>query len=489
MSEEASELRLQASISGLAGREPLVSAKRILSDSQRKIGIAAIALIVLACVIDLVATLTVLVSIITLFYVAAIVYRLVLFRASNRPQTTEVISDEEARAVPDDQLPVYTVMIAAYREPEVINELIQRVSMFEYPPDRLDVKLLIEADDDVTIKAIHEAMPGDQFELVLVPPAEPRTKPKALNFGLTLARGEYVAIYDAEDEPEPLQLRRAAVSLNRLDPDVACVQAKLTYHNPMQNLITKWFTIEYALWFSFFLPGLASMAAPIPLGGTSNHFRRGALQAMGAWDPFNVTEDADLGIRMFREGFTVHVLESNTFEEANSDFVNWMKQRSRWLKGYLQTFAVHLRQPRELKRELGWKGLMHFTMFVGGTPILAIINPIFWLMTILWFAGHPALIEEIFPAPIYYLGLLSWAFGNFLLVYVTVMSCRVSNRPELLIPALLVPLYWIMMSMAAVKAVSQLVGAPNFWEKTVHGLHHDQQSSEAQELPNPEVVA
>ena len=131
------------------------------------------------------------------------------------------------------------------------------------------------------------------------------------------------------------------------------------------------------------------MNAPIPLGGTSNHFRRVALQALGAWDPYNVTEDADLGIRMFREGYTVRVLESSTFEEANSDFVNWMKQRSRWLKGYLQTFAVHLRQPRELKRELGWKGMMHFVMFVGGTPILAIVNPIFWLMTILWFVAHP----------------------------------------------------------------------------------------------------
>jgi cellulose synthase/poly-beta-1,6-N-acetylglucosamine synthase-like glycosyltransferase len=378
---------------------------------------------------------------------------------------------------------VYTVMIPAYREPEVINELIQRVSQFEYPPDKLDVKLLIEADDVVTIKAIGESLPGDQFELVKIPPAEPRTKPKALNYGLTLARGEFVAIYDAEDEPEPLQLRRAAIVLRRLPPDVACVQAKLTYHNPMQNMITKWFTIEYALWFSFFLPGLASMHAPIPLGGTSNHFRRAALQAMGAWDPYNVTEDADLGIRMFREGYSVRVLESNTFEEANSDFVNWMKQRSRWLKGYLQTYFVHLREPRELQREMGWKGLWHFTMFVGGTPLLAIVNPVFWLMTIVWFVAHPVFIQEIFPAPIYYLGLLSWAFGNFLLVYVTVMSCRVAKNGQLLIPALLVPLYWVMMSMAAVKAVSQLVWAPNFWEKTVHGLHHEPPAVLAETTP------
>jgi len=479
MTEEEADLRLQASIAGLSDREPLVSAKRILTDRQRRLGVGLIVLIVIGCAIDLVATLSALVCIITLFYVGAIIYRLALFRASNQPSTTEVVSDEEARAVPYDQLPIYTVMIPAYREPEVINELIQRVTQFEYPPDRLDVKLLIEADDVETITAINESMPGDQFELVLVPAAEPRTKPKALNYGLTLARGELVAIYDAEDEPEPLQLRRAVVAMRRLGPDVACVQAKLDYHNPMQNLITKWFTIEYSLWFSFFLPGLASMNAPIPLGGTSNHFRRVALQALGAWDPYNVTEDADLGIRMFREGYTVRVLESSTFEEANSDFVNWMKQRSRWLKGYLQTFAVHLRQPRELKRELGWKGMMHFVMFVGGTPILAIVNPIFWLMTILWFVAHPVFIQELFPAPVYYLGLVSWAFGNFLLVYVTVMSCRVGKRGELLIPALLVPLYWVMMSMAAVKALSQLVGAPNFWEKTVHGLHHE---------PKPVVV-
>jgi cellulose synthase/poly-beta-1,6-N-acetylglucosamine synthase-like glycosyltransferase len=479
MTEEEAKLRLQASISGLVNRVPGVSARRILSVRQRKFGIAAIIVFVIGCLVNLVITVSIVVSFITLFYVAAIIYRLALFRASNGLDTTEAISDEEARSVPDAELPIYTVMIPAYHEPEVIDELIRRVTQFEYPPDRLDVKLLIEADDDVTIRAIEEAMPGDQFELVLVPAAEPRTKPKALNYGLTLARGEFVAIYDAEDEPEPLQLRRAAVALRRLGPDVACVQAKLTYHNPMQNLITKWFTIEYALWFSFFLPGLASMNAPIPLGGTSNHFRRVALQALGAWDPYNVTEDADLGIRMFREGYTVRVLESNTFEEANSDFVNWMKQRSRWLKGYLQTYAVHFREPRELKRELRWKGLLHFTMFVGGTPILAIINPIFWFMTLLWFVAHPAFIQEIFPAPIYYLGLLSWAFGNFLLVYVTVMSCRIAKRGELLVPALLVPLYWVMMSMAAIKAVSQLFAAPNFWEKTVHGLHHEQSAAPA----------
>ncbi len=476
MSEDEAQLRLDASITGLAQQEPVVSAQRILSKPQRIIGITLLVLLVIGAFVDFIATVTALVAIISIFYVAVIVYRLALFRASRRSNAIEMVTDEEARAVPDEELPVDTVMIAAYREPEVIAELIQRITEFEYPPDRLDVKLLLEADDDETIGAVRQVMPGDQFEMVVVPPAEPRTKPKALNYGLTLARGEFVAVYDAEDEPDPLQLRRAVVALRRLGPDVACVQAKLSFHNPMQNIITKWFTIEYALWYSSFLPGLSSRAAPIPLGGTSNHFRRAAIQALGAWDPFNVTEDADLGIRMYREGYTVRVLESTTYEEANSDFVNWMKQRSRWLKGYLQTYAVHLRTPRELRRELGWKGMAHYTLFVGATPVLAMVNPVFWFMTLAWFVARPQIIEDIFPAPIYYMGLLSFAVGNFLLVYMTVMSVRIPGRQNLLIPALLIPIYWLMMSMAAVKAFVQLVGAPNFWEKTVHGLGQAQDS-------------
>jgi hypothetical protein len=275
MSEEESALRLQASIAGLADRVPGVSALRILSDRQRQLGLAVILLFVIGCIINLDDTLTVVVSIITLFYVGAIIYRLMLFRASNRPGTTEVVTDEEARAIPDWELPVYTVMIPAYREPEVINELIQRVTHFEYPPDRLDVKLLIEADDEPTIQAIEEAMPGDQFELVKIPPAEPRTKPKALNYGLTLARGEFVAIYDAEDEPEPLQLRRAVVALRRLGPDVACVQANQVVHHRVRPLVLLLPTRSR-------LEGGAHSAGrdlePFPPGGSSGSGRVGSVQ-------------------------------------------------------------------------------------------------------------------------------------------------------------------------------------------------------------------
>ncbi len=471
MRDEEAQLRLQASISGLAVKAPTVSVRRLLNRSQRRVMIALAALVVLGLLISWVDTVTAIVGIVTIVYLTCIVYRVYLFVRSTRTDVSEFVTDDEARAVPDSELPTYTVMIPAYHEPEVINNLVASIARTEYPVERLQVLVLVEADDHETIDAIWDQDPGPQFTLVLVPPAEPRTKPKALNFGLTLARGELVAIYDAEDEPDPLQLRRAAVALGRLGPDVGCVQAKLSYNNPDQNLITRWFTIEYAMWFSFFLPGLASLRAPIPLGGTSNHFRRMALRSLGGWDPYNVTEDADLGMRMFREGYKVRVLESVTLEEANSDFVNWVKQRSRWYKGYLQTFFVHMRSPRELVREMGWGGVAHFWIFVLGTPVLAILNPVFWLMTALWFIAHPAFIQHIFPAPVYYLGIACWALGNFMLGYLTLLSCRITRRSEFLWAALIVPVYWVMMSMAAVKAIWQLVGRPAFWEKTMHGLY------------------
>ena len=468
--EAEAQLRLNASVSGLAETAPLVSARSLFSRRQWRFFAALAATLVLLAVVEPIDLVIVCVGTITLVYLAMVTYRFTLFVRSSKTDVVLTITDEEARQYPDELLPDYTILIPAFREPEVISRLIEHIANIEYPESRLDIKVLIEADDHETIDAIGDADPGQHFELVFIPPAEPRTKPKALNYGLSLATGDLLAVYDVEDIPDPLQLRRAAIAMSRLGPDVGCLQSKLSYHNPDQNLITRWFTIEYTMWFTFFLPGLASINAPIPLGGTSNHFRRSVLRLLGGWDPYNVTEDADLGIRMFREGFRVGILDSTTDEEANSDFVNWIKQRSRWYKGYLQTLVVHLREPRVLVREVGWGGFVNFCLFVGGTPTLALLNPVFWLLTATWFASQPHFIEEIFPAPIYYIGLACWAFGNFLLLYLTVISCRLSRRTGLLWAALLVPLYWVMMSIAAVKAVWQLAFSPTHWEKTVHGL-------------------
>jgi cellulose synthase/poly-beta-1,6-N-acetylglucosamine synthase-like glycosyltransferase len=408
---------------------------------------------------------------ITTMYIAISVVRAVLFVRARRSNNTIRISDAQARAVPDGELPTYTVLVPAYREPEVIGRLISHLGRLEYPTDRLDVKFLLEEDDVETMSAVRAAAAGPHMEAVLVPFGGPRTKPKALNFGLTLARGSLVTIFDAEDQPEPLQLRRAAVALAQSGPDIACVQAQLSFANVSQNLITKWFTIEYAMWFSLFLPGLVDLRVPLPLGGTSNHFRRDVLEEIGAWDAYNVTEDADLGLRLGRFGYHCQVLESTTLEEANSDFVNWVKQRSRWYKGYLQTMLIHTRHPLRLYRQLGSRGFWGFVLFVGGTPTLAILNPVFWLMSGVWFAGgHLHVIQHLFPAPLFYPALACFVFGNFLAAYLTVLACRLIGREDLLPAALLVPLYWFMMAVAAAKALWQLVATPTFWEKTTHGL-------------------
>jgi len=405
-----------------------------------------------------------------LVYLAGIIFRLRLLRLSASGLNVISISDDEALAVGDDELPSYTVMVPAFHEPTIVERLIDSIGRFDYPPELLDVKLLLEEDDTDTVEAAFASPGVEAFDIVLVPPAGPRTKPKALNYGLQFAEGELLTIYDAEDRPDPLQLRKAALALRRAGPDTACVQAELGYFNPTQNMITRWFTIEYLMWFGQMLPGLSRIDAPVPLGGTSNHFRREVLREVGGWDPYNVTEDADLGVRLHRLGYRTGILGSVTLEEANSDFINWARQRSRWYKGYLQSWLVHLRRPRELYRELGWRGFLRFNLFVGCTPLIALLNPLFWLLTITWFIGHPIAIRAIFPAGVYYIGLFCWLVGNFLFAYLNVMVVLDAERDDLLWAALLSPMYWVMMSVAAVKAVYQLIFSPSYWEKTHHGL-------------------
>jgi cellulose synthase/poly-beta-1,6-N-acetylglucosamine synthase-like glycosyltransferase len=411
-----------------------------------------------------------LVAIATVLYLAVFAYRIRLFWGSLAAPAIVAVSDEEARSLPGDSLPIYSILVPAYREHEVISQLLDELDRIDYPKDRLDVKLMLEEDDADTIAATIRAQPRAYIDVIRVPDWPPKTKPKACNVGLAQARGEFVTIYDVEDRPEPLQLRRVVAAFRRGTPRVVCFQAKLSYYNADQNLLTRWFTGEYAMWFGQLLPGLVARGAPVPLGGTSNHFRREALVQLGGWDAFNVTEDADLGIRLYRAGQRTAVIESETLEEANSDFINWVKQRSRWYKGYLQTWLVHMRHPRRLWRELGPAGFLGFNLFVGGTPLLALINPVFWALTALWFLGHPAFVAALFPTWLYYAGLLCLTLGNFAFLYMTMASAAVTRRPSLVLAAIWSPLYWGMMSVAAVKALAQLLSAPSFWEKTAHGL-------------------
>lgn len=461
---------LEQSVDGLRLSRPEFSAGRTLSPGQAiAIIILAIA-VVLALFLNPTALIISLLSATTAIYLVSLVYRTILLRIGLRNPAEIGITDDEARAIPDADMPAYTVLVPAYREGELVVRTLSALEALVYPVDRLDVKLLLEADDRATIAAARSYAGALEPEIVLVPAGLPRTKPKACNYGLLQARGEFITIYDAEDRPEPLQLRRVVAAFRRLPPLVACLQAKLSYHNIHQNLITRWFTAEYETWFSLLLPALARIGGPIPLGGTSMHIPKRVLEAVGAWDPYNVTEDADLGVRLQRFGYQVAVLDSTTLEEANSDFVNWVRQRSRWYKGYLQTWLVHMRHPVRLWREVGGRAVLGINLLLGAVPLLAVFNPAFWLLTALWFLVKPHWLVVLLPAPVYYPALISMVAGNFMALYTSVIAIRVRQTPELLLAVLLSPLYWAMMSIAAIRALLQLLVAPSFWEKSVHGL-------------------
>jgi glycosyltransferase XagB len=466
----AREDPLDWSVNGLSRLFPEMSAGRTLSRGQVLFLSLAGAALLFGLVTMPLATLVGLNALATGLYLLTFAYGVVWFQTMVEKPALISVSDDEARSVPDSELPTYTVMVAAYREANVIADTIHAIEALEYPRHLLQLRLLLEADDVSTIDAARATPHGPSLEIIEVPFALPRTKPKACNYGLRLTTGELVTIYDAEDRPDPFQLRRAAVAFRRLPPDVACLQARLHYHNLGENFITRSFGAEYLAWFSRLLPALAALGGPVPLGGTSMHVRRDVLEAVGAWDAHNVTEDADLGVRLQRLGYRTEVLDSITLEEANSDLVNWVKQRSRWYKGYLQTWLVHLRNPLRLWHELGPRAFVGFNVVVGATPVLAALNPVFWLLSFFWLLGQPAFMLALFPAWVYYPALVSFAGGNALAVYRTMVGVQAAGRLDLLWAALCSPLYWTMMSMAAIRAVVQLVVNPSHWEKTVHGL-------------------
>lgn len=381
------------------------------------------------------------------------------------------ISDAEALAIPDDELPFYTVLLPVFNEPTIMQNLVTGVGQLDYPADRLEVLLLIEEDDLATQLAVADIQ-LQSIRVVLVPPSLPRTKPKACNYGMSLAdpRGEMMTIYDAEDIPEPLQLRRAVVALRRASSDVGCVQSRLGYFNEKQNLLTRWFALEYDQWFGVVLPAVQDARCVVPLGGTSNHMPTRVWREVGGWDEFNVTEDADLGVRLARYGYRTIILDSVTLEEANSDVINWVRQRSRWYKGYLQTMMVHLRHPVELRREIGTKAILRLITMTGAVPLGNAFNLLFWFALLCWIAGRPPFVSFLFPPFTYYLCLTLFVIVAPMAVFVGLVVSHAQGKPYLWWAALLVPFYWVLQSVAALKAIYQLVFRPFFWEKTVHGL-------------------
>ncbi|MET0568193.1 MAG: glycosyltransferase [Hyphomicrobiaceae bacterium] len=298
----------------------------------------------------------------------------ILWRTFAPHRVAPRFGNDEAR------LPVYSILIPLHREAEVLADLVHGLAMLDYPAAKLQILLVLESDDADTRRAAAALdLPGN-FEIVVVPDRGPRTKPKALNYALGFVRGEFVAVYDAEDIPEPDQLRRALAIFRRSGPNLACIQARLNIYNPDASWLTRQFTLEYSALFDAILPALHRLGLPVPLGGTSNHFRTELLRRIGAWDPYNVTEDADLGIRIARAGLTTATLDSTTWEEAPVRLGNWLTQRTRWIKGWMQTYLVHTRRPIRLLRELGLRQWAGLHVLMGGILLSVLMHPLSYLL-------------------------------------------------------------------------------------------------------------
>jgi cellulose synthase/poly-beta-1,6-N-acetylglucosamine synthase-like glycosyltransferase len=454
----------------LLARSPEESAARVFTLPQILVAYLVGTVFVWNLASDWWRTLAFTMALISLFYVTSILFKLVLSVAGAARHTPSV-GEQVVAPLDDASLPMYTVLVPVYNEPDVVPILIHALSKLDYPHEKLDVLLLLEEKDLVTIEAAKAANPPRYIRFIYIPDSQPKTKPKACNYGLAFARGEYLTIYDAEDIPDPNQLKKALIAFRNGPESLVCVQAALNYFNRDENFLTRMFTLEYSYWFDYMLPGLEAWHLPIPLGGTSNHFRTDRLRELGGWDPFNVTEDADLGIRASQRGYTVGVIDSTTYEEANCRVKNWLRQRSRWIKGYMQTWLVHNRHPWRSLHTLGLKNWLAYQFFIGGTIVTFLSSPLLWGLFLYWLVTQANWLQDLFPPGwILYIALFNLLIGNSLAVYLNMIAVFGRRYFDLLPYTLLNPLYWQLHSIAAYLALWQLFTKPFYWEKTIHGL-------------------
>jgi cellulose synthase/poly-beta-1,6-N-acetylglucosamine synthase-like glycosyltransferase len=432
-----------------------------------------------------------------LFYLLFVGLKFTLWAAASRyrPAASEPVSIDE----PD--LPMYTVFIPLYKEGGVLRPLVGAIGQLLYPKDRLQVLLLLEEDDMETRAAVLELSGAGElpsnFEIVLAPSVPkganpqdfPRGKPRALNLGLARATGEFCVIYDAEDRPDPDQLLKAIAAFRAGSDDLACVQARLFFWNEDSSWVSRFYWVEYVTHYEWVLAGLAKLGLIPPLGGTSNHFRTQILrqtaiqqdklpegardESIGGWDPLNVTEDAEVAGALALQGYRVQLIDSVTREEATAKLSVADKQRRRWLKGYLQTGLVYTRHPFRMIRQLGFIKWFCYTLLLIGTPISQLLNPIFWGLTIVYFATRSTAIEQLFPPPLYYSGVLLMVGGNLLLFYQMVVACLRREGYGSVKYMLLTPFWWAFTSYSCVRMVIEIVNPRkrHVWHKTPHG--HD----------------
>lgn len=455
-------------LSELYNADPNESAKTVFTDHHRWFLITVYALVVLVFLLNPVLNLTLFNVLLTVSVSGMLLFKaFIAFVGITVPAEQDIDVSE----IEDKTLPVYTILVPMFRETrETLVHLIENVNSLDYPKYLLEVLLVVEDDDHDTINFLKQLSPPQNFVIMRVPYSEPRTKPKACNYALKFATGKYCVIFDAEDRPDPKQLKKVLKAFREGPDNLACIQCRLNYFNGRENWLTRLFAMEYTFWFDTLLPGLVRLGLPIPLGGTSNHFKTAILREMHAWDPFNVTEDADLGIRMDRLGYRTNVIPSTTWEEAVNRPSVWIRQRTRWQKGYMVTFLVHLRNPFALFRDLGLKASISLIFFVGGSFLANLANG---LLYVIFFTsvlvGYEAT-DVLFPPGLVEIAWFNFVFGNVTLIGLNLIAIMKRKMWDYLPYVLLVPGYWFLMVISSYRALYQLFFQPSVWEKTPHGL-------------------
>jgi cellulose synthase/poly-beta-1,6-N-acetylglucosamine synthase-like glycosyltransferase len=470
-------------------RNPDESAHKVLYTNQKYWIIGTIIAIIVAAVVSSVLTFAVLFAAINVAYFMINPLKIYIsVRGFQKSKNISCVSAEQLKETKDKDLPVFTVLVPVFHEAAMLPQVMRNLYSLNYPKDKLDVKILMEEKDEETLEEARrlglfgdlkkpvEGIPAEDyraflkvFDPVVIPQADITTKPRACNYGLLRAKGKYCVIYDAEDNPNKDQLKKAAIAFACADENIACLQSKLNFYNANENTLSKWFSIEYSYWYDFYLEGLDRVDAPIPLGGTSNHFRIDQLRELGGWDPYNVTEDADLGLRIARRKLRTAMLESYTYEESPLRVWSWIKQRSRWYKGHAQTYLVHMRHPLKLRQELGWRKFFLFQLTFGGSIFMPIINPILWGITAISLFA-PWLFSSLYLLPIQSICIFNLVVGNsaYLILY---LAAAIKKKNYRALPyAITMPAYWMLISVAAWRGLIQLITKPFYWEKTSHGV-------------------
>lgn len=443
------------------------SARTGSSRHQKTIAFLLAGLVPALAVLEPVATLTALGLLLSPLFLGLLVLRLGAVLERPAPDLWR----EHGWQIDDGRLPVYTVAVPLLREEKVLDKILAAMAALDYPPAKLDIRLLIEEGDTSLRAAVARRELPPQIEVVIVPAGSPLTKPRALNVALAEARGELFTIYDAEDVPEPRQLRLAAARFLRAGPDLVCLQARLVIDNPEDGPLQGLFALEYAGLFDVLNPGLLRGQLPILLGGTSNHFRTEALRAVGGWDAWNVTEDADIGVRLSRIGGRIADLPSWTLEEAPPTLPIWLKQRRRWLKGYLQTAISHLHHPMGVLREAGFAGSATVVTLALGTLLSALCYPFVviallsgWLWTAFAASGEP--LSSLGTA-------IAWTLalgGVFGMLLPPALGAWRRGATKLWRGLPLLPFYYCLVSLAAWLALAEYLTNRFGWNKTAHGF-------------------